>query len=136
MNATGGCYCGKIRYRLDAEPVLEAQCHCRPGQDISGGGPNYFTMIPEDGFHYTADAPAAFARSDIEGARTREFCPNCGTHLLTRLPGRPVVVVKVGTLDDTSVYSGPKIAIHCAEKAAFHTIAEGVGAFEKLPPPK
>ena len=48
----GGCYCGALRYRVSAAPVLKAECHCRACQHISGGGPNYFMLIPPEGFAY------------------------------------------------------------------------------------
>lgn len=52
--------------------------------------------------------------------------------MITRLD-RPAVVVKVGTLDDMSVYTGPQMAIYCCDKQPFHVIAEGVPAVDKLP---
>ena len=133
MQATGGCYCGDVTYKVDGEPVMEAQCHCRPCQYISGGGPNYFLIVSEDAFKYTSGAPKQFARSDLEEPRTREFCPTCGTHLVTRLPGRPLVVVKVGTLDAPSDWQGPKFAIHCKDIQPFHTVADGMPRFDGLP---
>ena len=80
MTTQGGCYCGATRYEAAGDPVMKAQCHCRECQYISGGGPNYFMMMPEDGFSWTQGTPATFTRTDIEGARTREYCPTCGTH--------------------------------------------------------
>ncbi|MEC9432294.1 MAG: GFA family protein [Pseudomonadota bacterium] len=134
MAIQGGCYCGATRYEAAGEPVMKAQCHCRECQYISGGGPNYFMMMPEDGFAWTQGTPATFTRSDIESPRTREYCPTCGTHMTTRLPGRPLVVVKVGTLDDPAgAYGGPTLAIFTCDAQPFHEIPEGMPSFEKLP---
>ncbi len=91
-------------------------------------------MIPEEGFSYTAGTPRQFTRSDLESPRTRGFCGTCGTHLLTRLPGRPLLVLKVGTLDDPGVYTGPQIAIFTCDKQPFHVIADGLPTADKLPP--
>ncbi|SDX65394.1 Uncharacterized conserved protein [Albimonas donghaensis] len=135
MTIQGGCYCGATRYEAAGDPVMKAQCHCRECQYISGGGPNYFMMMPEDGFSWTQGTPATFTRTDIEGARTREYCPTCGTHMTTRLPGRPLVVVKVGTLDDPAgAYGGPDLAIFTCDSQPFHQAPEGKPSFDKLPP--
>ena len=87
MKLEGGCYCGQVRYIAEGEPMLKAQCHCRECQYISGGAPNMFVLMPIDGFSYTKGTPKKFSRSDLEGAVTREFCAECGTHLVTRPPG-------------------------------------------------
>jgi len=34
-------------------------------------------------------ASRSLYRSDLAGAVTREFCAECGTHLVTRRPGLP-----------------------------------------------
>ena len=135
MALTGGCYCGALRYEAEGEPVLKAQCHCRECQYISGGGPNYFMMMPKDGFRFVKGGPKSFTRSDLERPVTREFCPDCGTHIVTRLIGRDQVVLKIGTLDDPVAGSGaPRIAIYTVDKQPFHVVADGVPEFERLPP--
>ncbi len=131
---TGRCYCGEITYEITGTPQWQAQCHCRECQYISGGGPNYFMLFAADDFHYTKGAPSQFTRSDLKVARTRDFCPTCGTHLVTRLPDRPALVVKVGTLDDPADYDGPQMAIFCCDKQPFHVIAPGLPTADKLPP--
>ena len=89
--------------------------------------------VPEDGLSFTQGAPKGFTRSDIEGAVTREFCANCGTHLLTHAPGLPgAVVLKAGTLDDPSECQ-PQIAIFTCDQQPFQTIPEGVAAFDRFP---
>lgn len=134
MRLEGGCYCGKLRYLAEGDPMLKAQCHCRECQFFSGGAPNMFMLMPADGFHYTKGTPKQFTRSDLERAVTREFCAECGTHLLTRRPGLEAAILKIGTLDDPTLYGKPKIAIYTCDKQAFHAIPEGMPNFERLPP--
>jgi hypothetical protein len=128
MRLEGGCYCGTVRYVAESEPVLRAQCHCRACQYISGGAPNLFMLMPAEGFAYTKGAPKSYTRPDKADAVTREFCGECGTHMITRRPGLPPVVLKIGTLDDPSVYGGAHMAIFTAEGQPFHLIADGVPA--------
>lgn len=131
MKLEGGCYCGALRYAAEGEPMMEAQCYCRECQYITGGSPNVFIAMPVSGFRYTKGEPSKFARSDLERPVTREFCATCGTHVITR-PNFPMVVVKVGTLDDPSVFK-PKAAIYTVDRQHFHLIPEGISSFERLP---
>ena len=133
MSFEGGCYCGQVRYAADGEPMFRAQCHCRECQYITGGAPNLFMLMPADGFRYTKGAPKEFSRDDLEGAVTREFCADCGTHMVTRRPGLGAVVLKIGTLDDPTQYRGPKAAIFTVDIQPFHHVAEGLPKFERLP---
>lgn len=133
MKLEGGCYCGQIRYVAEGEPMMKAQCHCRECQYISGGAPNMFVLMPTGGFSYSKGTPKQFSRSDLEHPVTREFCAECGTHMVTR-PHFPAVVVKVGTLDDPSLFGGPQMAIYTVDKQDFHMIPEGMPNFERLPP--
>jgi len=132
MKLEGRCYCGNVRYVAEGEPMLQAQCHCRECQYITGGAPNTFIVMPAAGHKYTKGTPKAFTRSDLERAVTREFCPDCGTHLATKPPGRPVVVVKVGTLDDPKQFT-LQMAIFTVDKQPFHQIPEGLKTFERRP---
>jgi hypothetical protein len=104
---------------------------CRECQFITGGSPNMFVVMPLDGFKYTKGAPKQFSRRDLEKPVTREFCAECGTHMVTR-PQRPIVVVKVGTLDNPAQIA-PQIAIYTVDKQPFHHIPEGMPSFERLP---
>lgn len=133
MILEGGCYCGAVRYRAEGEPMMKGQCHCRECQFITGGSPNVFLAMPIAGFRYTKGTPKTFARKDLDRPVTREFCPECGTHMATRPQGFPAVIIKVGTLDDPKVYGNPTIAIYTIDKQSFHHIPEGIPAFERLP---
>ena len=134
MKLEGGCYCKAIRYRAEGDPVFKGQCHCRECQYISGGHPNVIIGMPANRFVYTQGAPKPFARKDLPNAVTREFCPECGTHLITRTPALPgVALIKVGTLDDPSVFGGPQMVIFTVDKQSFHHLPEGVPTFERTP---
>ena len=132
MKLEGGCYCGALRYEAEGEPMMQAQCHCRECQYITGGAPNMFIAMPMASFAYTKGEPKGFARSDLEQPVTREFCANCGTHVATRPQRFPVVIVKVGTLDDPKQFE-PKMAIYTVDQQPFHLIPEGLPSFERLP---
>jgi hypothetical protein len=133
MKLEGGCYCRAIRYVAEGEPMMKAQCHCRECQYITGGSPNVFIAMPTASFSYVQGTPKQFSRSDLERAVTREFCPDCGTHLVTRPQRMPAVIVKVGTLDDPSLFGGPDMAIFMVGKQEFHQIRAGLPTFERLP---
>jgi hypothetical protein len=122
-----------VRYVAEGEPTLKAQCHCRECQYITGGAPNMFILMPPDGFNYTRGRPKHFARTDLEHPVTREFCAECGTHLVTRRPGLAAVILKVGTLDDPSLFGTSQMAIYTIDKQAFHQIPDGLPTFERLP---
>jgi hypothetical protein len=92
-----------------------------------------FLLMPVGGFAYTKGAPQQFARKDLERPVTRDFCAECGTHLVTRPTTVPAVVVKVGTLDDPALFGGPRMAIYTIDKQPFHQIPDGMPAFERLP---
>ncbi len=133
MALEGGCYCGEVRYSAGGEPSMRAQCHCRECRYITGGGPNFFMMLPLAQFAYVKGAPASFTRDDLERPVTREFCMRCGTHLATRVPGLPAVVIKAGTLDDPARFGQPQSAIFLGDKQPFHLVPQGLPQFQRMP---
>ena len=134
MEVEGGCYCGALRYEAKGDPMFKGQCHCRECQYISGGNPNVVLVMPDAGFRYTKGGPKVYRRTDLPTPVTREFCAECGTHILAKGSGLPgAVLLKVGTLDDPSLYGGPQLAIYTIDRQTFHFIPEGIPAFERLP---
>jgi hypothetical protein len=134
VNVEGGCYCGSLRYRAEGEPLFKGQCHCRECQYISGGSVNVVMGMPEATFSYEKGTPKGHTRSDLDTPVTREFCPECGTHILSKAPSLPgAVLIKVGTLDDPAVFGGPQMAIYLADKQSFHHVPEGCAQFDRVP---
>lgn len=134
MEISGRCYCGALAYRVKGDPLFKGQCHCRECQYISGGLPNIVMGMPEAGFAYTKGKAKQFRRRDLQDPVTREFCGECGTHILTRAPGVPgAVLLKPGTFDDPSVFGGPQLAIFTIDKQSFHHVPSGIPTFERVP---
>ena len=132
METTGGCYCKEIRYRASGEPLMRGQCHCRECQYLSGGNPNVIMGFSADGFEYTSGTVTVHKREGAEMPAHREFCPTCGTHILTR-PAQMagMVILKVGTLDDPRLFGQAEFAIQLADKQSFHQVPEGIPAFDR-----
>ena len=134
MDIEGGCYCGALRYEAKGEAVFKGQCHCRECRYVSGGSANLIMGMLDSDFAYTNGAPAIFQRADLDEGVIREFCTTCGTHILSRSTSAPgVALLKVGTLDDPSVYSGPDVAIYVSEKHDYHLVSDAIPQFARLP---
>ncbi len=134
MEVEGGCYCGAVRYKASGEPQFRGQCHCRECQYISGGSPNMVMGMPGDGFAYTKGEPKLFKRSDLENPVTREFCADCGTHIVSRAPSMgDAALLKVGTLDNPEDFGASQMAIFTVDQQSFHHIPEGIPSFERTP---
>jgi hypothetical protein len=132
MAIEGGCYCKEVRYESTGDIGMKAQCFCRECQYITGGDSLLIIAVPEDSFKFTSGTPKAYKRADLESGVTREFCPNCGTHITTRaMPG--MVIIKVGTLDDRSFFDGPQMAIYTCDAQDYHTVPTEIPTFERTP---
>ncbi|OIQ84786.1 glutathione-dependent formaldehyde-activating enzyme [mine drainage metagenome] len=103
-NATGGCLCGDVRYRLRAEPIALYCCHCTECQTTSGSSFVMALRIPYGGLSVTKGSVRLCERAEAGGiARNVGRCPSCLTALWSeRLEGRAFQTVYAGTLDDSA----------------------------------
>ncbi len=132
MTITGHCYCGEVHYEATGPVLMRAECLCREYQYITGGGSLHVLAVPLEGFALTKGTVQDFARSDIEHAVTRQFCPTCGTHLFTRAPAMAsAIIIKVGTLDDQTVYGGPDSANFACDAQSWHRLPDDIPVFQK-----
>lgn len=128
----GGCYCGSVRYTAGGEARMKAECLCRECQYVTGGGPNFFMMMPAAEFTVTRGELKSFTRTDIPNPVTRKFCGNCGTQIITQIPNFDHVVLKVGSLDDPAAYGEPSMVIFACDQQPFHVLDEKLPVFDKL----
>jgi hypothetical protein len=112
---TGGCQCGAVRYRLEAEPTGANVCHCRMCQKASGGPFMAFAGVRFDELVWTRGAPRVFASSALA---ERGFCADCGTPLTYRLLDRDRISVTIGSLDRPSAVA-PEMQYGAESKLAW-----------------
>ena len=132
MKVEGGCYCGAVRYAAEGEPMMKAECFCRECQYFTGGGNLTVMAMPVNGFELTKGDVKGFTRDDLEHAVTREFCENCGTHMFTRAPGFEAgVIIKVGSLDDPSVFGKADSANFVGDAQPYHRLPDDMPCHQK-----
>jgi hypothetical protein len=57
IGAEGGCRCGRIRFRLNAPPLVTAVCHCRGCQKMTASAFSTTLTMPADALEITAGDP-------------------------------------------------------------------------------
>lgn len=95
---TGGCLCGTIRYRIDAEPRLVSHCHCSLCRRAGGAAFVTWLTVRQEAFALTQGALQRRASSDHGW---RAFCATCGSQVASGSSRYPrYVEVTAGTLDE------------------------------------
>src|SRR5690349_9164983 len=75
---TGGCQCGRVRFRLEGELAEPSICHCRMCQKAMGGFFGPFASTKDRRVTWTRGEPKRFQSSNKVA---RGFCGDCGTPL-------------------------------------------------------
>ena len=96
VDYTGGCQCGKVRYKAEGPRDRSSVCYCRMCQKASGGPFMSFVRFPVQQVHWSTP-PAVFASSNFA---ERGFCRECGTPLTYRQIDGPNISLTLNSLDD------------------------------------
>ena len=97
MTVTGGCQCGRVRYRISGGLDHAHFCHCRMCQKAVG---NVFAALvgcPRENLTWEGEGPEVFDSSSVA---ERPFCALCGTPLGFAYKDSDWVNVTIGSLDD------------------------------------
>lgn len=98
----GGCQCGKLRYRLTKPPLTYYACHCTVCQRQSGSAFGSSMMMEADGVDLVGPHETFGHRGGSGRPMECAFCPSCGVRVTHQIVGSDIMVIKPGTLDDTS----------------------------------
>lgn len=130
---TGGCLCGKVRYRISAAPVGSTVCHCVDCRRASGAPFVGWISVPWSAFRLVAGATKA--RASSPGVE-RAFCADCGTPLTYRNAAfADEIDVAMGTLDRPDD-APPDSHTWTSQKLAWVQLADGLPQYPRaLPEP-
>ena len=93
----GACFCGAVELTASGDPEAMGYCHCRSCRSWSGGPVNAFTLWKPEAVKVTKGGSdiATYAKTE---ASHRQYCRQCGGHLMTAHPGFGLVDVFAATL--------------------------------------
>lgn len=132
---TGGCLCGAVRYRVDADPLTGVACHCRDCQYVSGGAEADIVVMPRAAFTKLSGEETVYRSTAASGSAVwRSFCPVCGTPLFSGGESKPdLLFIRAGSFDDPAAFKR-QIHIWTASAPPWHLMEPGLPAFPGNPP--
>ena len=135
-NLSGGCHCGAVRYESTGDVIFGGHCQCTDCQKSGGGGHSSIFAVPKAKVVLTGETKTHEVTADSGNTVGRAFCPNCGGPLYTVTSGLPdVMIMKAGTLDDTSKFE-PGMVIYTKSGNGWDKEITGgdLATFEAMPP--
>ena len=131
---TGGCLCGKVRYEIEADPIVGIHCQCRDCQRRSGSGHASFVAFPKAAVKLTGPVKYHSNKADSGNTATRGFCSECGSQVVGASTGFPdMQPVMAGSLDDPSKFA-PQMIVFTTRGHSWDILDPGLPKFPKMPP--
>lgn len=119
---SGGCLCGRVRYRIHGALRGVIACHCSQCRRTSG---HYaaMTSAPSKNIEMTsADGLVWYRSSD---SAERAFCGACGSNLFWKQSGRDAISITAGTLD-LPTHLAIEQHIFVADKSDYYSIDDAL----------
>ena len=129
----GGCSCGQVRYRLDAEPMIVHACHCRDCQRRTGAPLAVNAWIEEAHFELLSGSLDVRTGPGGDSGKPADTasCTACGTAIWTWFHASPPGsrFVRCGTLNEPGRLP-PDVHIYTASRQPWVGIPPDVPSFE------
>ena len=132
MEATleGGCFCGRVRYRLTSAPMFVHCCHCLDCQRQTGSAFVLNALIEADRLQTLSGEPQPVEVATDSGRPHDVYrCPKCRVAVWSDYGRRGVRLVRLGTLDDPAALK-PDVHIYVRSKLPWVRLPDDVPAFE------
>lgn len=119
---TGGCACGKVRYRVHGPLRPAVACHCETCRRTGG---HYLAATACLREHLTIEGETSLKWWTSTPSHRRGFCGECGSTLFWDRDGTPGMSIFAGSLDQPT---GLKLVghIYTAEKGDYYPIEDGL----------
>ncbi|MBV8616720.1 MAG: GFA family protein [Acetobacteraceae bacterium] len=125
---SGACFCGSVAVEVRGEPEAMGYCHCTSCRSWSGGPVNAFSLWKPEAVTVTKgeDKIGTYAKTEMSH---RQFCRECGGHLMTRHPTFGLVDVFAATIPDLPFQ--PALHVNYGERVL--PIRDGLPKFRDFP---
>jgi hypothetical protein len=109
---TGTCFCGAVEIEVTGAPEAMGYCHCESCRSWSAGPVNAFTLWKPENVAVTkgADFVGHYQKTEMSD---RQFCKQCGGHLMTAHPTLGLTDVYAATIPDIAF--APGVHVNYAE---------------------
>ncbi|KAG9518499.1 hypothetical protein KCV07_g5458, partial [Aureobasidium melanogenum] len=134
----GSCYCGKITFSFEGEPINKVACHCTDCRKISGSAYSTNIVISSSSFSLLTGTPKSYsAKADSGRVVTTVFCGDCGSSLWRvgdMSDEQGIMVVRVGVLDGEEAVkeNKPAVEVYTCGRAGWVGEVEGAQQNEKF----
>lgn len=127
----GGCTCGKVRYRLNAPPMIVHCCHCTWCQRETGSAFVINAVIETSEVDLPGEPPEMVLTPSASGrGQPIARCPHCRVAVWSHYQnaGALAAFIRVGTLDDKTAVA-PDVHIFTASKVPWLELTDGKPAY-------
>jgi len=125
----GGCACGAVRYRIEAETVGSRVCHCRMCQRAMGAPFLAVASFPKEAVTITGET----ARWRSSERLWRHFCPKCGSRVTLEPLDGDRLGFPLATLDDPCAIN-PEMHIWVSAKLPWVMLSDGLPQYKEGSP--
>lgn len=108
MTIRGSCLCGAVKYEIDALASPIGFCHCTTCQKAHASAFAPTARVTPEQFRWLhgQELIKSFASSP---GKVRQFCSECGSHIVAVKDGQAQLILRVATLDADP---GTRAAVH------------------------
>jgi hypothetical protein len=124
----GRCFCGAVEVAVSGQPKVMGYCHCSSCRSWSAGPVNAFTLWDPQAVTVTKGKDKLATYNKTESS-LRQFCRQCGGHVMTDHPPMRLIDVYAATIPDLAF--APQFHVHYAETVL--PIRDGLPKFKDLP---
>ena len=131
----GSCQCGKVTYKLHAQPTMVLACHCTECQKLSTSPFSITAVISSNLIEFKGELKEWSRSADSGNRNNAKFCSTCGNRIYHYNPDDLETIklkLKPVNLSDATLFE-PSAHVWVCEKLSWYNIPDGVKTFEKQP---
>ena len=125
QQVSGGCYCGRVRYRASAVSRQVTECHCSECRKQAGHR-HASTGAKSSDIEIDGTANVTWYRASPDAERG--FCSTCGSHLFWKPSNEDYIAILAASIDEPT---GLRMAKHIFvdDKGDYYEITDGLPQF-------